>query len=68
MIAIKKSLTNVQVELLKLFSTDISEHELLELKDILAKFYAQKSIEYANKAWKEKDLTDKDMDDWLNEE
>ena len=66
MITVNKPLTNIQVELLKLYSTDISEHELLELKDILAKFYAQKSIKYANKAWKEKDLTNKDMDDWLN--
>ena len=62
-----KPLTKTQLELLKIFSTDISEPELLELKDILAKFYAEKSIEYANKAWEEKKLTNEDMDNWLNE-
>lgn len=63
-----KPLTNTQLELLKIFSTDISEPELLELKDILAKFYAKKSIEYANKVWREKNLTNEDMNNWLNEE
>ena len=67
MIAINEPLTNIQLELLKLYSTNISEPELLELKDILANFYAKKSIQYANKAWNEKKLTHKDMDDWLNE-
>ena len=67
MIAINRPFTNMQVELLKLYSTNISEPELLELKDVLAKFYAKKSINYANQAWLEKKLTNKDMDNWLNE-
>jgi len=68
MIAINQPFSNIQSEILKIYSTNISETELLELKDILANFYAKKSIEYANKAWEEKKLTNKDMDAWLNEE
>ncbi|MBI4649355.1 MAG: hypothetical protein HY738_22835 [Bacteroidia bacterium] len=41
--------------------------ELKELKDLLAQFYAKKSISYANKAWKEKKLTNETMDKWLSE-
>ena len=67
MIAINKPFTNLQIELLKLYSTNISEIDLFELKNILAEFYAKKSIKYANKAWEAKKLTNKDMDDWLNE-
>lgn len=60
-------LSNVQLELLKIFSTDLSEEDLQELKALLAKFYAEKSIELANRVWDEKGLTDADMDKWLNE-
>ena len=61
------ALSNTQLELLKLFSTDLSENELRELKLVIAKFYAQKSIEFANLAWDEKKLTEKDMENWLND-
>jgi hypothetical protein len=59
--------SNVQLEILKLFSTEMDESELVELKDQLANFYAQKSIENANIVWKEKNLSNEDMDEWLNE-
>lgn len=41
-------LSNVQLELLKLYSTDLSEDDLKELKSLLARFYAEKSIKLAN--------------------
>lgn len=58
--------SNVQLELLKLFSTDLPDNELLELKKVIADFYAEKSIQLANQVWDKKDLTTKDMDEWLN--
>ncbi len=66
MIAVKQPLSNAQVELMKIYSTNITEPELFELKDLLAQFYAKKSIEYANKAWQEKELSNDIMDKWLN--
>jgi hypothetical protein len=68
MLAGKQPLSNVQIELLKIYSTNISEPELKELKDLIAKFYANKAIEFANKAWNEKNLNDETMDKWLNED
>ena len=68
MIAVKQPLSNVQVELLKIYSTNISESEMKELKNLLAQFYANKSIENANKSWKEKNLSNDIMDEWLNED
>lgn len=65
---LKMSLSNVQLELLKLYSTNLSEKDMEELRDILADFYATKSIQQANKVWDEKGLTDEDMDAWLNED
>lgn len=61
-------LSNVQIELLKLFATDLSEEDLQELKDQLAQFYARKSVQKANEAWQEKGLTQEDLDKWLNED
>lgn len=64
----KTPLSNIQVELLKLYSTDLSETDLSELKDQLAQFYAKKAIHSANQQWKEKGLSDKDMDNWLEDD
>lgn len=64
---IKLPLNNVQMELMKLYSTGMSEADLDELKNVLAKFYADKTIGVANKVWDEKGLTNEDMDKWLNE-
>ena len=60
-------LSNVQLELLKLYSTDLNDKDLTDLKNQLAQFYANKSIENADKAWKKKKLSNNDMDNWLNE-
>jgi hypothetical protein len=60
-------LSNVQIELLKLYSTNLSEEDLKELKLLLARFFAEKSIRLANEIWDEKGLTDENMDEWLNE-
>jgi len=62
------SLSNLQLEILKLYSTDLNKTDLKELKNQLAEFYAKKSIENANRVWKEKKLTNEDMDKWLNDE
>ena len=65
--AINQPLSNAQVELLKLFSTKLSENELMELKNLLTNFYALKSIQTADKAWEEMKLTQNNMDIWLND-
>jgi hypothetical protein len=61
-------LSNVQLELLKLYSTNLSEKDILELKDVLAKFYAEKSIELADTVWQQKGYTAEDMNSILNDE
>ena len=55
------------MELMKLFSTDLSEKELKELKALLSRFYADKAVNAADDVWDKKGLTDEDMDKWLNE-
>jgi len=43
--------SNVQLELLKLYSTDISDSELEEVKQKLADFFAKKATDEADKLW-----------------
>ncbi len=61
-------LSNVQLELLKLYSTNLSAKELEELKEQLAQFYAQKSIRLANEIWDKKGYTNDDMNSILNDD
>lgn len=51
---------------MNLYSTNLSDKDLDELKSLLSKFYADKAIEGANAIWDERNLSDADMDDWLN--
>ena len=60
-------LSNLQIELLKLYSTDLPEPELIELKILLANYFAQKAIQGADRIWEDKQLSSHDMETWLNE-
>jgi hypothetical protein len=63
-----KALSNLQLELLKLYSTNLAQSDLVEIKRILANYFAQKAISGADKIWDEKGLTNQDMKKWLNEQ
>ena len=60
-------LTNLQLELLKLFNYNLNQKQLLEVKDLLAKYFADKATREMDKLWEEKGLTNETMDSWLNE-
>lgn len=55
---INPPLSNVQMELLKLYATDIEDTTLLELKKIMAKFFLDKMRSSADKIWDEKGYSD----------
>jgi len=59
-------LSNLQLELLKLYSTNLNQKDLVELKRILATYFAQRAIKGADKIWDEKGLSNEDMKTWLN--
>jgi len=62
-----KKLSTLQLELLKVYSFNPSEEDLLEIKEMLAKYFADKLVANVNTAIKEKNITDKDLESWLNE-
>ncbi|WP_183575260.1 hypothetical protein HDF18_15020 [Mucilaginibacter sp. X5P1] len=67
MSVINYPLSNVQIELMKLFSTNLSDKELIELKDLLSRFYADKAISQADAIWDKKGFSNEDMEKWLNQ-
>jgi hypothetical protein len=63
---IKQPFSNVQLELLKVFAHHVSDSDLLELRRLLAQFFAKKAVESADAAWDRNGWTDSDVDRLLN--
>jgi hypothetical protein len=62
-----EKLTNVQIELLKLFQYNLPEKQLAEIKNMLAKYFAKSATEEMDKLWHEKGWDNNTMNDWANE-
>jgi hypothetical protein len=60
-------MSNLQLELLKLYSTNLGEDDVLAIKGMLARYFAQKAIVEADNMWEKKGLSNDTMDKWLNE-
>ncbi|HLM00232.1 MAG TPA: hypothetical protein VK400_04190 [Pyrinomonadaceae bacterium] len=60
-------LSNLQLELLRLYGNDVSDETLREIKSLLAKYFADKATEAMDKVWNEKGLSEQDMINWANE-
>ena len=63
-----KRLSELQLELLKIYSFNPSNEDLMEIKKILAKYFANKLTNKVQKAIEEKKISDDDLENWLNEE
>ena len=61
-------LTPLQLELLKIYSFNPSEEELLEVKEMLARFFAYRFVEKATVQAIEKGISDTTLDQWLEED
>jgi hypothetical protein len=61
------SLSNLQLEILKAYSHQLSETDLLDLKRTLASFFSQRLIKQADISWDEKNWNDADVDKILGE-
>jgi hypothetical protein len=59
-------LSNVQAELLKLFSTEIPESHLLQLKKVIAEFLLNKARDKADAIWSEKGYSDERLQQILD--
>ncbi|MEM7655296.1 MAG: hypothetical protein AAF399_04140 [Bacteroidota bacterium] len=58
-------LSNVQLELLKLFALDVPEEDLLNIKQILLKYQAERLMDMADQAWEDQRWSDAKVHDFL---
>ena len=62
------TISNLQKELLKIYSSDVSEEDLLAIRRYLAKYFADKAIAEADEICRQKGYTNETMNQWLNED
>jgi len=62
-----KPLSNLQIELLQLYSQDVSDEDLIAIKRMLARYFADKASDEMDKLWTEKGWTNETMDNWLED-
>jgi hypothetical protein len=59
-------LNPVQLHLLRMFSYNRDEESLNEIKEVLFNYYCQKVDEEGKKIWKEKNMSNEMIHEWLN--
>jgi hypothetical protein len=60
-------LSNLQLELLKLFAMKVDDQDLRKIKALIAKYFAEKAIASADKDWEARKYTQGDIENWLQE-
>lgn len=55
-------LNKTQLEILRMFNSDLSEEELLEIKRLFTKYLADKATRLANEVWDKKGWSNADME------
>jgi hypothetical protein len=63
---LKQPFTNVQLELLKTFSHQLPESDLIALKKAIALFFAERLTIQADKVWEEQNWNDELVDKTLH--
>ncbi|HEY9560736.1 MAG TPA: hypothetical protein VIR29_08125 [Anseongella sp.] len=62
-----QKLSSLQLELLKVYSFQPKEEDLLAIKRLLAQYFFGKVQKNIQKAIKEKNITEEDLNRWINE-
>jgi len=60
-----KKLSPLQLELLKIYSMNHTEEDLLEIKRMLGRYFARKLRHKVDKSVKAKGITQQDLDHWI---
>lgn len=60
-------LSNLQLELLKLYSYNVSDEEVGDIKKMLAGYFSKKIDEEMNQLWEDKAWDAQTIENWKNE-
>ena len=64
---VAQKLSNLQLELIKVFSQQLDEVQLFEIRDLLSNYFAEKATQEMDKHWTENNWNNKTIDVWANE-
>ena len=67
MTTIQAPLSNLQLELVKLFRYELPDEQLLVIRRLLARYFAQKVTDEMSQLWEEKGWSDETIEEWKNE-
>ena len=62
-----QKLSNLQLELLKVFSYQLDNQQLVDIKELLAKYFAKQATQEVDKLWEENNWDNETMTEWVNE-
>lgn len=62
-----QKLSALQLELLKIYSFQPKEEDLVAIKQLLAQYFSGKLQKNIKRAIQSNDITEEDLDRWLNE-
>ncbi|MBX3255503.1 MAG: hypothetical protein KF862_15285 [Chitinophagaceae bacterium] len=64
---ISQKLTDLQLELLKVYSFQPNEEDLLAIKQMLAKYFSDKLLSKIDTVTTDNNISEQDLDKWLDE-
>jgi hypothetical protein len=62
-----QKLTNLQLELLKVFSYQLNQQQLTDIKNLLTNYFAEQATQEMDKLWEENNWDSNTMTTWANE-
>ena len=65
MLTIPQPLSNLQLELLKVYSAGVPDEWLIDIREMLARYMLQKARDEADKVWIQKGFSEKTIEKWL---
>lgn len=57
-------LTNLQLELLNVFSRPVPDEDLKAIRQLLSDCFAQKAVQLADHVWQQEGLSEETMQEW----
>lgn len=67
MVQVQPQFTNLQLELLKVFSRQVSDDDVKAIRKMLVNYFAEKAMNLADQAWDKNGWTEKDTMKLSNE-
>ena len=62
-----KKLTNLQIELLEVFKYNLSDEQLIEIKDLLTEYFAEKVTHGIDELFEKNNWGEEKITEWSNE-